>query len=794
MRLLASSLLQVMRAIARGRDGSRAQLLTISVSLLPCLCLLTVLTDTVWKPLPFTRPGELYIQESDANREATMEAQGPPGQTAPAVEGAGLFTVGDGTFSTAESGSIRTRAAVVSKEFLPVLAPSVIAGKIPSESEVAQSSGRPVLITEDLWRESLRGNRDVIGSACRVNGIPARIYGVAPASQMLFPGVRVWMVRQTAEDGLGRGAVVYRGLVRLRPGMTAAIASQQLEAYARRKAGGAARSHILRLTPIAEYLYRDHRSSVNAAILVAACLLVIGLINCVAVCCFELLRHQRDMAIKLALGSSFGHLTGEVICRQQAYALGGWLIAALLCPILTSGIAHVEGLQETGSSNYLPNLAVLLETLGIAFCGTALVALAQLGILRQLGPLSLLQEGRQTITGSRKGRLVQGIVLLSQFTITTAMSVTAGAALFGYWVTSRTDLGFDPTNVLVYDTEVPSFRDTPPDQGQMLLRDFETQIRERLPMAQVGAINSLPLDPRQSILLRVQAEASSGNPPKSIVAGYRLVQGDYFAAMGIRLVSGRFFDSRHDRPESICALIMNQELARRLDLGREPVGQNVGIKGFRDRCEVVGVVSDIRHRGPREQPLPEFFLDYDQAASPLMSVVVQPGVPQSEIRAITMQIALAAHAGIVVAMPNSMAQLLERQLEPQRNRALTVASISVLAMVMIQLGLFGLVGQTIVSQTRRLAVELALGAPNLRAARNSLGWVVAVVVLGIAAGDALALLLFWRAQDTFGGFGNANLLLVCMIDGLTAFAALIAFYAACRKLLRLDPSEAFRSC
>jgi len=237
---------------------------------------------------------------------------------------------------------------------------------------------------------------------------------------------------------------------------------------------------------------------------------------------------------------------------------------------------------------------------------------------------------------------------------------------------------------------------------------------------------------------------------------------------------------------------MNQELARRLDPGLEPVGQNVSIQGFRDRCEVVGVVSDSRHRGPWEQPLPEFFLNYDQSPSAFMSVVVQPGVAQSEILSVTRQIARAARAGMIVTMPNTMTQLLERQLEPQRNRALTVAGVSILALVMILLGLYGLIGRTIVSQTQRIAVELAVGASNLRALRNSLGWVVAVVMLGIAAGDALALLALNQAEDAFGGLGSAAPVIVCAVDGLTALAALIAFYAACRKLLRLHPYQAFK--
>jgi len=77
--------------------------------------------------------------------------------------------------------------------------------------------------------------------------------------------------------------------------------------------------------------------------------------------------------------------------------------------------------------------------------------------------------------------------------------------------------------------------------------------------------------------------------------------------------------------------------------------------------------------------------------------------------------------------------------------------------------------------------------------RDSLGWLAAVVVLGIAAGDALALLSLNHVEDALGGLANANPVIVCMIDAVTAFAAFIAFYAACRKLLRLDPYEALKA-
>jgi ABC-type antimicrobial peptide transport system permease subunit len=139
-----------------------------------------------------------------------------------------------------------------------------------------------------------------------------------------------------------------------------------------------------------------------------------------------------------------------------------------------------------------------------------------------------------------------------------------------------------------------------------------------------------------------------------------------------------------------------------------------------------------------------------------------------------------------------MTRLVERRLEPQRNRALTVVTVSALALVMIQLGLYGLVGRTIVSQARRIAVELALGASDLQAVRNSLGFILAVVAAGIAAGDGLALLLLNRWQDTLTKSSGVEPVLVGAISCLIACFALIAFYVACRRVLRLEPAEAFR--
>jgi hypothetical protein len=781
---MKATIVQALRAVAQGRDGARLQLLVLTVSVLPAICLIVVLSETVWNPLPYHHADELFILENRAPLLEELEQRGD--RPVRDLQNAGLFAISDGDLAAASNDSRRVHLGVVSKGFFPTLEPSLLLGSAPAESEIAAAATRPVLITDRLWRNLFGASRSVVGQRCTVNQLPAVIYGVVRAKDMLFPEVDAWLVRQTRHDALMRGAVVYQGLLRLAKSAPPGIVSQQLESLAESRPAPGGQPGRVRITPVAEYLYHQYKASLTTAGWVVICLFLIGLVNSVSVYCFELLQSRRELAIQLALGCSFPRLVRHIVARQQTYAVLSWSMAVLLFPVFTSSLARFEGFDVEGLAHRGLTAVALAASLGVVLLAAGLVALAQIWILRRVNVRSLVQDGVQTIAGSRKGRAVQYSVLLAQLTITITLLVAAGQVLRHYWKVSHVDLGFTTDGVLTVDTD---FSNIAVERRRLALHQVASALRQRFPDALIGSVNYLPLDPRQSILLMVRSFAAT------VPAGYRVVQGDYFSALGIRVITGRTFDARSgDAPSggagTACKVVVNSQLARELQLDPYPIGKTVSIVGFMERCEVIGVVAAIRHFGPQNNASPEVFVSFDAMTSPFMTIVLKTR-QRSESALDMVRSAVRSVPQAVSSMPKVLNTLLAAQLESERNRTITLVVIGTLAFLLTQIGLYGLVARAVAAGARRIAVELALGASGFRVVRSALSSVMVCVAVSIVMGNVLSLILVNRigqidtAHDSQGAVG----ILVSFIVG---FVSLLAAYSAVHGILRKEPAAVLK--
>ena len=102
-------------------------------------------------------------------------------------------------------------------------------------------------------------------------------------------------------------------------------------------------------------------------------------------------------------------------------------------------------------------------------------------------------------------------------------------------------------------------------------------MRTRARRVAVGAINGLPLmgeiwGKTLTFYDRPLPSDVSGLPPMQ----YRVVAGDYFRALGIRILSGRAFTDA-DTVRAPKVAIVNQELVRRYWDGRDPLGKIISV-------------------------------------------------------------------------------------------------------------------------------------------------------------------------------------------------------------------------
>ena len=786
IRLFMYPAVPVLRAIARGRKSALIQLFTLTLSSLPGLCLLTVLGETIWKPLAYPHSEHLFITETSGAVLEQIEKAGDPRTVATAVQCSALFALGQAPLITASGEIQRLRFSVVSKTFFGTLEPHFLLGSAPAAGQVADFPGRPLIVSERLWRATFGASRGVLGQHVTLNGLPAVIAGVVPDSSILVPGVDAWLIRQRWEDGVINGVISYKGLIRLQQGSSRFVAEQQLAAAAGTRAG--ARPDTVSLLPLLDYRFKDQRLAVKTAAYVAGALFLIGLVNSISVYCSELLRSQRDLALKTAMGSTSGQLLRDLIIRQQVYGVASWVVAGILCPCFAASVAGLEGLDQGGFSHRLPTLIAIGLGLLVFLATGTLIAVAQTWIIRQVNVASLLQEGSITIAGTKRGRLVQNLMLLVQVGVSTALLVAGGHVIRSYWTQAHADLGMSLTDVYIFETQLPSGPFTAARRSATLSQ-FMAGLGARLPASHIGAVNYLPLDPKQSILLGVSRRDQA--PADAVMASYRAVLGDYFGALSIPMLRGRSFGVMDEGPNVPCRVVISAALAHQLGFAGDPIGSNLRIAAFKDGCEVIGVSADTRYLGADEAPLPEFFVNYTSTPSPFMTVIVKSTRSDEGLLATARTAAQASAANLSVAPPSTMQQLLDAHLRSRLDRSLVVACVASLALILTQLGLYGLIVRTVLSQAPRIAIELALGAAGLTVVRNTLRGPLASVVAAIVAGVVTARVLadrFILVEGDADDFGLVALAAAAIIVLLSIAGCLIAVGG----VLRREPMQVLR--
>jgi hypothetical protein len=262
--------------------------------------------------------------------------------------------------------------------------------------------------------------------------------------------------------------------------------------------------------------------------------------------------------------------------------------------------------------------------------------------------------------------------------------------------------------------------------------------------------------------------------------------------MGIPLVQGREFDPR-DNAASLPVAIVNETLARRAFFPDNAVGRRIRT-GFTGRryFEIVGIVRDVRHRGPAADAPPQVYVPFEASPERHLTVVARTrGDPRALAGAVR---------GVVAALDREqpldsvalMEDLLSGSVARPRAHASLLAAFTVVALVLTALGIYGVVGTMVVERTREIGIRVALGADRA----DVLGLVMGQSMRRVAAGIVLG----WVAASSSAGALDKLLFGIGAHDPFTfvATALVVAAVAAAasflpaRRALSLDPIATLR--
>jgi putative ABC transport system permease protein len=272
-----------------------------------------------------------------------------------------------------------------------------------------------------------------------------------------------------------------------------------------------------------------------------------------------------------------------------------------------------------------------------------------------------------------------------------------------------------------------------------------------------------------------------------------LVSRDYFAAMGIPLISGRLFDIQ-DSPKTGDAIVINEAFARKIFPAEDPLGHKIGDAA--SSRTIVGVVGSTRGQALGEEPQPLIYRCTCQQSGnrflSLMSVVVRTkGDPRSAMRAVESAMYAVDPTQPVFGM-KTMDDRVAAALAPERFNLLLLGLFAVMAVVLASVGVYGVMAYLVTRRTREIGIRMAIGARPEQVRRQVMaetGWLAAAsVAVGLAGSFALTRYL----GTMLHGIGALDGLTFAAAAMLLVAIAMTASVAPARRASLIDPVRALR--
>jgi putative ABC transport system permease protein len=598
-------------------------------------------------------------------------------------------------------------------------------------------------------------------------------------------------------------------IARLAPSVTPAAAQAELDAFGTRlfkELGFPAGQFTYAIVGLEEQAARTVRRGLLVLLGAVGFVLLIACTNVANLLIARTGAREREFAVRAALGAGRLRIVRQLVTENIVLALGGAVIGV----VIAIWGSRVMLALVPGSLPRADDVAVDARVVAFA-CAVAVLAGIAFGIASALhiarrSVAATLQSGGTRLTGNARQRFGRRLIVAAEVALSVVLLVGAGLLAGSFARLQRVTPGFDPNGVLTGNIVLPVGAHFDPVRDGPAWRQFFDQFTARLDalpgVGDAGAVSSLPLSgavESGGFSIEGRPRPAPGEGPS---ADYSVVSGDYFAAMGIRLLSGRTFDGR-DRSDAPGVVIVNRELARRHFPGTSPIGQwlrtGFDFSNGTSPREIIGVVDDVKQTSLDAETRPAAYVPEAQMAYPFMSIVVRakcaaggtacdattvlPSV-RRELARIDATLALSDVRPLSSVFADSIAR--------QRFSMAVLGVFAALALLLALVGLYGVIALSVGQRRREIGVRMALGAQPRDVLSLVLGEGMRLTVLGVAIGLAGAFALTRVLRSLLFDVSTTDPRFFAGAAILVAIVSLAATYIPARRALGVDATSVLR--
>jgi putative ABC transport system permease protein len=267
----------------------------------------------------------------------------------------------------------------------------------------------------------------------------------------------------------------------------------------------------------------------------------------------------------------------------------------------------------------------------------------------------------------------------------------------------------------------------------------------------------------------------------------------YFATMGIPLIAGRLFTERDDERAPL-AVIVSQNLARRVWPDESPIGRKLLVGRFPGFAEVVGVAGEVKNNGLANEPVLAMYTPYAQRPWPAMQFAIRAagGDPMALANAVRSVVA-GIDRNLPITRVETMDAALSDSVATARLMTTLLIAFAIVALVMAAAGLYGVISYTVAQRTQEIGVRVALGAESRAVVRLVAVDGLRLTALGMAIGIGAALAGGRALRSVLFGVSPADPATYAVVVAIFAATACAAIVVPARRALAVDPLIVLRA-
>jgi putative ABC transport system permease protein len=797
------------RMIGRNPGFSSLVVLALALGIGANTAIFSVVYGVLLRPLPYPRGGDLVVLHQYAKKLNLPDVPFSVKELEDYRQNhtlSGVVEYHSMAFLLLGNDSAeRVQTGVVSHNFFDVLGVKPLLGRSFLDTDESPKADAVLMLSYDYWQHHQGGDPNIVGKVFQMNNRPHTVIGVLPpipqypAENDVYMPTSACPTRSSKAFRENRESRMMVAFGRVKPGTPLQTAQADLSTIARRLEAAYPQNYKpeygygLLAAPLQTELTQKARITLLILLGASGFVLLIACANVANLMLARILKRERELAVRSALGASKLRLIRQLLTETVLLAVGGGALGLAIAPPVLQLLVKFAARFTTRAAEVKLDWHVLVFTFVVSIAAGLLFGMAPaFSSTRQLND-ALKQAGNQSSASQGGQRLRAGLVV-AQVTVSFVLLIGAGLMMRSILALEHVDPGFRPDRLLTLRMSANFTKYDNNVKFTALMKEVLARINSVSGVESAAIASNFPFNPGGiasgpgKTLFQIQGRPAQKEDAATVDT--TTVGTGYFEAVRQPLISGRTFTD-HDDDKAPALAVINQTMAHHRWPNEDPIGQHISFDNGQHWTQIVGVVGDVREYGFNKAPEDEVYMPALQRGFGSRLVVRTMADPLSFAPVLRSAIH-SVDSQIAIDQVNSIERLQEESVASPRITTMLLGIFAGLALVISATGIAGVMALSVSQRAHELGIRMALGQSRTSIIQMLLREGFALAGGGTMLGIAGALVLGRLLASLLYNTSTRDVITFGAVSGIFLVVASVACMLPARRVTLIDPSIALR--